>query len=67
VGRIIDAVTTMLILITTMFLFLPVLVTFYLYVSGVFINRRAFRFSFSILLAFFALTMGISMSIQYSY
>jgi hypothetical protein len=67
VGRIIDEVTTMLILITTMFLLLPVLVTFYLYVSGVFINRRAFQFSFSILLAYFALTMGISMSIQYSY
>jgi len=47
------------IFLTTMF-FLPlVLVTLYLYVSGVFINRRAFQFTFFILLGFFALTIGI--------
>jgi hypothetical protein len=54
------------IFLTTMF-FLPlVLVTLYLYVSGVFINRRAFQFTFFILLGFFALTIGIG-GIQLSY
>jgi len=58
----------MMILITTiMFLLLPVLVTLYLSVSGVFTNRKAFQSVFYVLLAFFALTVGISMSIQYSY
>jgi hypothetical protein len=60
-------VTTMMILITTMFLLLPVLVALYLSVSGVFTNRRSFQSVFYALLAFFALTVGISMSIQYSY
>ena len=57
----------MMILITTMFLLLPVLVARYLSVSGVFTNRRSFQSVFYVLLAFFALTVGISMSIQYSY
>ena len=57
----------MMILITTMFLLLPVLVALYLSVSGVFTNRRSFQSVFYVLLAFFALTVGISMSIQYSY
>jgi hypothetical protein len=60
-------VTTMMILITTMFLLLPVLVALYLSVSGVFTNRRSFQSVFYALLAFFALTIGISMSVQYSY
>jgi hypothetical protein len=57
----------MMILITTMFLLLPVLVALYLSVSGVFTNRRSFQSVFYALLAFFALTIGISMSVQYSY
>ncbi|MEO8047256.1 MAG: hypothetical protein ABI955_13600 [Nitrospirota bacterium] len=57
----------MAILITTMFVLLPVLVALYLSVSGVFTNRRSFQSVFYALLAFFALTVGISMSIQYSY
>ena len=57
----------MMILITTMFLLLPVLVALHLSVSGVFTNRRSFQSVFYVLLAFFALTVGISMSIQYSY
>jgi len=56
----------MMILITTMFLLPLVLVTLYLYVSGVFTNRRAFQFTFFILLAFFALIIGIG-GIQLSY
>jgi hypothetical protein len=36
-----------------------VLVALYLSVSGVFTNRRAFRFFFYILCASFALTIGI--------
>jgi hypothetical protein len=53
------------IFVTTMF-FLPlVLVTLYLYVSGVFTNRRAFQFTFCILLAFFALTIGIGIQLSY--
>jgi len=47
----------MMILVTAMFLL--VLLALYLYVSGVFTNRRAFQFGFSILLVFFALTIGI--------
>ena len=57
----------MAIFITTMFLLLPVLVALYLSVSGVFSNRRSFQSIFYALLAFFALTIGISMSVQYSY
>ena len=57
----------MMIVITTMFLLLPVFVALYLSVSGVFTNRRSFQSVFYVLLAFFALTVGISMSIQYSY
>ena len=49
----------MLILVTIMFLLTLVLLALYLYVSGVFTNRRAFQFGFSILLAFFVLTIGI--------
>jgi hypothetical protein len=49
----------MSLIITTIF-FLPlVVVTLYLYVSGVFINRRAFQLTFFILLTFFALIIGI--------
>ena len=57
----------MMIFVATMFLLPPVLVTLYLSVSGVFTNRRAFQSVFYLLLGFFALTVGISMSIQYSY
>ena len=57
----------MMIFITTMFLLLPVLVALYLSVSGVFTNRRSFQSVFYALLAFFALTIGISLSVQYSY
>jgi len=56
----------MTIFVTTMFLLLLVLVTRYLYVSGVFTNRRAFQFTFYILLTFFALIIGIG-GIQLSY
>jgi hypothetical protein len=49
----------MMILVTAMFLLTLVLLALYLYVSGVFTNRRAFQFGFSILLVFFALTIGI--------
>lgn len=52
------------IFVTTMFWLPLVVVTLYLYLSGVFTNRRAFQFTFSILLVFFALTIGIV--IQYS-
>jgi len=55
----------MSILVTTMFLLLPGVVTLYLYVCGVFTNRRAFKLTYFILLVFFALTIGIG--IQYSY
>ena len=58
---------TMMIFVAIMFLLPPVLVTLYLSVSGVFTNRRAFQSVFYLLLGFFALTVGISMSIQYSY
>ena len=49
----------MMILIAAMFLIPLGLVALYLYVSGVFTNRRAFQFGFYILLVFFALTIGI--------
>lgn len=55
----------MIIIVTTMFLLTPVLLTLYLYVSGVFTNRIAFQVSFYFLLVFFALTIGIS--VRYSY
>ena len=48
-----------MILVTALFLLLLVLIALCLYVSGVFNNRRAFQFGFSILLVFFALTIGI--------
>lgn len=54
------------IFVTILFLLPPVLVTLYLYVSGVFTNRRAFQFAFFILLVFFALTIGIG-GVQLSY
>lgn len=57
----------MMIFVTIMFLLPPLLVALYLSVSGVFTNRRAFQSIFYILLTFFVLTVGISMSIQYSY
>ena len=47
------------IFVTTMFLLPLVVVTLYLYVSGVFTNRRAFQLTFFILLTFFALIIGI--------
>jgi hypothetical protein len=49
----------MMILVTALFLLALVLLALYLYVSGVFTNRRAFRFFFYIVLASFALTIGI--------
>ena len=49
----------MMILVAAMFLLPLGLVALYLYVSGVFTNRRAFQFGFYILLVFFALTIGI--------
>ena len=51
--------TPMMILVTAMFLLTLVFVALYLYVSGVFTNRRAFQCGFYILLVFFALTIGI--------
>ena len=47
------------IFVTTMFLLPLVVVTLYLYVSGVFTNRRAFQFTYFTLLVFFALIIGI--------
>jgi hypothetical protein len=52
------------IFVTTMFLLPLVVVTFYLYVSGAFSNRRAFQFAYFILLGFSVLTIGIGS--QYS-
>ena len=49
---------------TIMFLLPLVLVTLYLYVSGVFTNRRAFQFAFYTLVIFFTLTIAIV--IEYS-
>ena len=54
------------ILVTTMFLLPLVVVTLYLYASGVFTNRKAFQFTYFILLTFFALIIGIG-GIQLSY
>ena len=49
----------MMILVAAMFLLTLVILVLYLYVSGVFTNRRAFQFGFYILLVCFALTIGI--------
>jgi len=52
-------VLRMNIFLTILFLLPLMLVTRYLYVSGVFTNRRAFQFTFYVLLTFFALIIGI--------
>ena len=62
----VESPPNMNIFLTTMFLLPLVLVTRYLYVSGVFANRRAFQFTFYILLTFFALIIGIG-GVQLSY
>lgn len=49
---------------TTMFLLPLVLVSLYLYVSGVFTNRRTFQFTFYFLLVFFALTIGVGIQLS---
>jgi hypothetical protein len=54
------------IFVTTIFLLPLVVVTLYLYVSGGFTNRRAFQLTFFVLLAFFALIIGIG-GVQLSY
>jgi hypothetical protein len=54
------------IVVTIMFLLPLVLVTRYLYVSGVFTNRKVFQFTFYVLVGFFALIIGIG-GIQLSY
>jgi hypothetical protein len=54
------------IVVTILFLLPLMLVTRYLYVSGVFTNRRAFQFTFYILLTFFAVIIGIG-GVQLSY
>ena len=54
------------IVVTIMFLLPLVLVTRYLYVSGVFTNRKAFQFTFYVLVGFVALIIGIG-GIQLSY
>lgn len=51
-------------IVTTLFLLPPVSVTLYLYVFGAFTNRRAFQCTFSLLLAFFALTIGIGIQLS---
>lgn len=48
----------MMVLVAAMFLLTLVNLALYLNVSGVFTNRRAFRFGFRILLVFIALTIG---------
>jgi hypothetical protein len=53
-------------IVITLFLLPPVSVTLYLYVFGAFTNRRAFQFTFSLLLALFAVTIVIG-GIQLSY
>jgi hypothetical protein len=52
----------MMILVTTIFFFVLVSLTLYLYVAGVFHSSplSAFRFAVYMLLLFFALTMGIN-------
>jgi hypothetical protein len=64
-GAVLDEVPTMMFLVAAMFLLTLAVLALYLYVSGVFTNRRAFQFAFCILLVFFALTIGIG--IQHSY
>jgi len=53
------------IFVAIMFLLPLVLVTLYLYLSGAFTNRRAFQYTFFILLAFFGLTIGICTQLPY--
>jgi hypothetical protein len=53
------------IFVITMFLLPLVLVTVYLYVSGVFTNRIVFQSAFYALLALFALTIGIGTQLSY--
>jgi hypothetical protein len=60
-----DEVTTVILLVAAMFFLPPALVTVYLYVSGVFINRRRFQSAFYLLLALFALTIGIGAQLSY--
>jgi hypothetical protein len=55
----------MMFLVAAMLFLPPVLVTVYLYVSGVFTNRIAFRSAFCVLLALFALTIGIGTQLSY--
>lgn len=55
----------MMILVAAMFLLPTVLVTLYLNVSGVFSNQKAFQSAFYILLALFALTIGIGTQLSY--
>ena len=56
------------ILLTTLILQPLMLVTLYLYVSGVFINRRAFQFTFCyIVWACFALSIGITIRLSPGY
>jgi hypothetical protein len=52
--------------VTILFLLPLVLVTRYFYASGVFTDRRAFQFTFYILLTCFALIIGIG-GVQLSY
>ena len=49
----------MMILVAAMFLLVVIVLALYLNVSGLFTNRRAFQFGFYLLLALFALTIGI--------
>lgn len=52
-------------LVAVIFFLPPVLVTVYLYESGVFINRRRFQSAFYFLLALFALTIGVGTQLSY--
>ena len=58
-----DEVPIILILVAAMFLLSLVSLALYLYVNGVFHTSylRSFQFAFSILLLFFALTVGIGL------
>ena len=49
----------MMILVAAMFLLTLIILALYLYMFGVFTNRRAFQVGFYLLLVFFALTIGI--------
>jgi hypothetical protein len=64
-GERLDEVTSMMFLVAAMLFLPPVLVTVYLYVSGVFTNRIAFQSAFYVLLALFALTIGIGTQLYY--